>query len=301
MTGGQKLTAPIADIATGERSRRDVGDLAELAESITAVGLLHPVVVTADMQLVAGGRRLAAVRHLGWTDVPVTVVDLADAAAALRAEADENECRKALTPLEAAVMRERRAAVLAGEAAKRKADAGKEHGRGRPKASSNLDEAKPTPTANATRKVAAIGTGYSGSTLDKVDEIREWASDDGTFGGAPIPEAAKPVAEKALRAVNQPGAAVSREHQQAKQAIAEMMEADPDIAAATFMRDASKAIKRLGDAAQHLAGIDPDRMADLMEDYHLIGADGAARSVTEWISRVRKARSTLRVVNGGKS
>lgn len=51
------------------------------------------------------------------------------------------------------------------------AEAGKEFGRGHPKASSKLDEAKPA--ERATRKVAAVGTGYSGSTLDKVDRIRD--------------------------------------------------------------------------------------------------------------------------------
>ncbi|WP_327241514.1 ParB N-terminal domain-containing protein [Streptomyces sp. NBC_01320] len=51
------------------------GDLDDLKASITAVGLLHLVVVTQTHDLIAGERRLAAVRELGWSDVPVTVVD----------------------------------------------------------------------------------------------------------------------------------------------------------------------------------------------------------------------------------
>ncbi len=86
--------------------------------------------------------------------------DLTTAADVLRAESDENTCRKPLTPYEAAKARERRARILAPAAEERKRS-------GKP--SSKLDEGS---TARATRKAAAAGTGYSGSTLDKVDA--EW-------------------------------------------------------------------------------------------------------------------------------
>jgi ParB family transcriptional regulator, chromosome partitioning protein len=52
---------------------------------------LHPILIDGNGRLVAGARRLAGVRSLGWTDVPVRVVrSLSDAANALRAERDEN-------------------------------------------------------------------------------------------------------------------------------------------------------------------------------------------------------------------
>ncbi|MHB1425082.1 MAG: ParB N-terminal domain-containing protein [Gemmataceae bacterium] len=38
------------------------------------MGLLHPIVVTTDHRLVAGRRRLAAAKELGWVDIPVHVV-----------------------------------------------------------------------------------------------------------------------------------------------------------------------------------------------------------------------------------
>ena len=53
--------------------------------------------VTPEGRLIAGQRRLAACRLLGWTDVPVTVVDLNEAA---RGEAHENLVRKDLLPSE---------------------------------------------------------------------------------------------------------------------------------------------------------------------------------------------------------
>jgi ParB-like chromosome segregation protein Spo0J len=69
---------PISGIRIGRRHRRDLGDIAALASNIAEVGLLHPLVVTPDGTLIAGERRLRAVQRLGWTEVPVTIVDLDD-------------------------------------------------------------------------------------------------------------------------------------------------------------------------------------------------------------------------------
>jgi len=84
-------------IQIGFRYRKDLGDLRSLAGSIAEVGLLHPVVVTPEGRLIAGRRRLEACRLLGWTEIPVTVVDLLQAA---RGEAHENFVRKDLLPSE---------------------------------------------------------------------------------------------------------------------------------------------------------------------------------------------------------
>src|SRR5687767_12466287 len=103
----------IEQIQMGYRYRRDLGDLRMLASSIAEVGLLHPVVVTPEGRLIAGQRRLEACRLLGWTEIPVTVVDLLQAA---RGEAHENFVRKDLLPTEIVALKraieplERRAA-----------------------------------------------------------------------------------------------------------------------------------------------------------------------------------------------
>ena len=100
-------------IDVGFRYRKELGDLRSLAESIEEVGLLHPVVVTPAGRLIAGQRRLAACRLLGWAEVPITVVDLLQAA---RGEAHENFVRKDLLPSEIVALKraieplERRAA-----------------------------------------------------------------------------------------------------------------------------------------------------------------------------------------------
>lgn len=86
------------EIVIGDRVRKDMGDIAGLAESIKRHGLLHPVVVKADGTLVAGHRRIEAVRSLDMKEIAVTVVDVEDL---LSAERDENEERKQFTPTEA--------------------------------------------------------------------------------------------------------------------------------------------------------------------------------------------------------
>jgi N6-adenosine-specific RNA methylase IME4 len=87
----------IDHIQIGFRYRRELGDIRALADSIAEVGLLHPIVVTPEGRLIAGQRRLEACRLLGWSDVPVTTVDLYQAA---RGEAHENFVRKDLLPSE---------------------------------------------------------------------------------------------------------------------------------------------------------------------------------------------------------
>lgn len=97
----------ISEIMVGPRVRRDMGDLDALAASIADVGLLQPIVVKPDGTLVAGQRRLEACKRLGWDDVPVHVVCTAsDALKALKAERDENTCRKDFTPSEAVAVAE---------------------------------------------------------------------------------------------------------------------------------------------------------------------------------------------------
>lgn len=45
---------PIAEIMVGERHRRDLGDIEALAQSIAAIGLLHPITIDANGNLLAG-------------------------------------------------------------------------------------------------------------------------------------------------------------------------------------------------------------------------------------------------------
>jgi ParB family chromosome partitioning protein len=103
-------------IQIGRRFRKDLGDLDALAASIKDVGLLHPIVITPDRHLIAGQRRLAACKRLGWPDVPTTVVDLDQI---ILGEFAENEYRKDLTLTEKAAIIEALRPKLEAAAKKR--------------------------------------------------------------------------------------------------------------------------------------------------------------------------------------
>jgi ParB/RepB/Spo0J family partition protein len=88
---------PIDAVLVGGRIRRDLGDIDELARTIAEDGLLHSIVVRPDGLLIAGHRRLAACKKLGWENIPVRVVDLEQIA---RGEFAENAYRKGFLPSE---------------------------------------------------------------------------------------------------------------------------------------------------------------------------------------------------------
>lgn len=89
---------PIADIRIGPRHRLDLGDIPRLADSIAEQGLLQPIGILKDGQLVFGHRRLIACRdQLGWTEIDVRIVDVTSITAG---EMHENEMRKQFTPSE---------------------------------------------------------------------------------------------------------------------------------------------------------------------------------------------------------
>lgn len=230
------MRLPIGDIIVGERGRTDLGDVQELADSIYAVGLLHPVVVTAYHELVAGERRLEALRLLEWGEVPVTVVDLDNAADVLRAELEENTCRKSLSAYEADVIRQRREEVLQPKAAENQGQPGRDR-------SSKLDERS---GVGSVRKAAAVGTGYSGSTLDKVRAIRDAAERGVVKQGkqeVPAPEPVREAARQAVENVKQTGAAIDRQYQNVSKAIDAYVEADVDVQRARRAKEWDTAVR----------------------------------------------------------
>ena len=94
----------INSVVVGDRVRKDYGNVDELCDSIKAVGLIQPIVLTHDLQLVVGGRRFSALTRLGvkelihashfiWTEE-------VDEIRLKAIEAEENLKRKALTWVE---------------------------------------------------------------------------------------------------------------------------------------------------------------------------------------------------------
>jgi hypothetical protein len=185
----------IDTIKVGQRHRHDLGDIESLAASIKAVGLLHPPVVTPDRKLIAGKRRLAACKHLGWESVPVTVADLDHI---VRGEFAENAHRKDFLPSEiASIMRELEPVEKAAAVERMtlgKVSPGSEPGRARD-------------------KVAAYA-GISGRTLDKIKTVVEAAEKD--------PERFGPLVE----AMDRTGK-IDRYHGELRRAQAEETDAAP--------------------------------------------------------------------------
>jgi ParB family transcriptional regulator, chromosome partitioning protein len=97
---GGSVQVPINRIKVKRRVRKDPGDLDALAESMSTHGLLHPIVIGRRNELIAGGRRLAAAKRLGWKTINAVVVDVQDKAGKLELELEENIQRSALSPVE---------------------------------------------------------------------------------------------------------------------------------------------------------------------------------------------------------
>ena len=91
------MLVDIDKIKVTDRIRKDFGNLDELAEDIKENGLINPPVVTPDLQLIAGERRLRACQRLGWKQIEVRVMTVRDAEHQLKLEINENENRKDFT------------------------------------------------------------------------------------------------------------------------------------------------------------------------------------------------------------
>ncbi|MBE7437736.1 MAG: ParB N-terminal domain-containing protein [Spirochaetales bacterium] len=88
----------ISEIKTGNRIRRELGDLGELENSLQRLGLLNPLLIDPDNNLLAGYRRLTAAKNLGWDAIEVRLIEVDSPEARLIIESEENTVRKNFTP-----------------------------------------------------------------------------------------------------------------------------------------------------------------------------------------------------------
>src|SRR5262245_57554799 len=153
---------PVASVIIGERFRKDLGDIEGLAKSM-AEFLLHPIVVTSDRRLVAGFRRLKAAGFLGWTEIPVRIVDMDDV---VRGEFAENKDRKDFLPSELW--------AISQELKRREADHAKQRQGARTDIVSNYHDVD----FGRTRDKTAKALGISGSNLDKIDYVMQASETD---------------------------------------------------------------------------------------------------------------------------
>lgn len=85
------------DIIILNRARQDAGDIAALAENIKAVGQLNPILINSSNVLIAGERRLLAIKHLRRKKIDVRVADGIQPDDQLMIELLENLHRKDFT------------------------------------------------------------------------------------------------------------------------------------------------------------------------------------------------------------
>lgn len=101
---------PISRIVVDDQARKEFSGIEDLARSIEQNGLINPLSVDKDCHLVAGERRLRALKLLGREEVPVIVVPAQKRRAIQLAE---NADRKGLTASELEAARRAREAELA--------------------------------------------------------------------------------------------------------------------------------------------------------------------------------------------
>jgi hypothetical protein len=138
-----------------------LGDLRPLIDSIERHGLLHPIVISEDNQLICGRRRIAAYIQLGRTEIEVNLISIAKSDFA-EAEADENVKRKDFTVEEIAEID-----LFYRE--KEEADA-KERQKRKPKSDSVCVGNFPR---QRSREKIAERVGVSDRTLEKIRTIKE--------------------------------------------------------------------------------------------------------------------------------
>lgn len=95
-----QATMKVSAIKIGKRFRRDLGNIKTLAASIDEIGLLQPVVVDSENNLIAGLRRIEAWKKSKYANQPIPIYRV-DLKQIIRGEAAENGERKTFTPTEA--------------------------------------------------------------------------------------------------------------------------------------------------------------------------------------------------------
>lgn len=164
----------INQVKVNDRHRKDLGDIQSLADSIEQIGLLHPIVITSGNRLIAGERRLAAFKLLNeraekgerakWVYIPATYAEnMEDALNLLKAEQDENTCRKDFAPSEAVAI------GLQLEEMERPAAKARQGTR------TDLNIVENFHNVGKTRDKVGAGIGMSGKTYEKAKKVIEYA------------------------------------------------------------------------------------------------------------------------------
>ena len=101
------MKVKISEIQVPQPYRFDTGNMEELKTTIQKYGMIHPIVVkdlgeniSPRYELIAGYRRFKAIESLGWTEIPITLLQPKDTLEQFDISMEENMKRKDLNPLE---------------------------------------------------------------------------------------------------------------------------------------------------------------------------------------------------------
>jgi ParB family chromosome partitioning protein len=89
-------------IIVKKRIRKDLGDITALMESLKVYGQLTPIIINRNYELIAGFRRLQAVKRLGWKMIEAVIIDRTTEQQKLEIEIEENVQRQELSSEEIA-------------------------------------------------------------------------------------------------------------------------------------------------------------------------------------------------------
>ena len=158
----------ISEVKIPKHLQRDLGSLESLQSSILRhEGILHPIGITAEKELVWGYRRLCAYKALKQDRIDARIVSLSDS---LRATRDENVERKAYLPSEAAAI-----GLMIEE--RERPEAAKRMKSGR-KPSAKLAEGSKNGELGETEAKAAESVGMSRTTYQKAKYVAAKAKED---------------------------------------------------------------------------------------------------------------------------
>ena len=175
---------PIDSIKIGSRFRKDLGDIASLADDIREIGLLHPIVINQNHGLICGLRRIEAFKSLGKSEVPAHIVNLADI---VKGEISENTQRKDFSLEEIIQIKKAVEPEIKTESKKRKLSGKPKFAEGSNEGNDNKATSK-NYSENQTRAqvaeyVSSYGKKISHATLAKAEKVYDAAQQDPTTFG----------------------------------------------------------------------------------------------------------------------
>jgi DNA repair protein RadA len=179
---------PIDSIKIGSRFRKDLGDIASFAKDISEIGLLHPIAINQNRELISGLRRIEAFKLLGRNEIPAHIVNLDDI---VKGEVSENTQRKDFSweeiirikkAVEPEIKKESEKRMLSGKPSAKFADGSDSSSTSNIKTTSKNYSENQT-RAKVARYVSLYGKKISHTTLAMAEKVYDAAQQEpATFG-----------------------------------------------------------------------------------------------------------------------